>query len=425
MNPVDFAEKLIRQGGHVHLLGIGGIGMAGIAILLHERGFEVSGCDLQENEQTNQLKRRGITVLLGHDKAHIDSSVNWLIRSTAVLDSHLEVQTAEAIGIPVSRRGEVLPALLRDRVSIAVTGTHGKTTTTAMIAQILDQGYFVGGEVQGLGGVARDGELMVVEADESDGTIVGYSPDYAVITNIEFDHMEHHASESDFVGCFETLIKNTKQKVFYCADDPIAKKVCAENPKCEPFFYPQVPIKVPMIGRHNQWNASAARAVSKVWKSEAEIFQRLEKLGQIARRFETVLKKDGIWVVSDYAHHPTEVAAVIKMARELNPTRILMVFQPHRYTRTLALGKDFATSFQGVDKLWLVPVYAASEALLEGGTTEDLMTHFSNHWKNRLCFFSTLEGAWKNVLEELMAGDLLLIVGAGDVEQMAAWAKLL
>jgi UDP-N-acetylmuramate-alanine ligase len=424
MTAVDRAEQLIKKGGSVHLMGMGGIGMAGIAWLLKERGFTVSGCDLQENRQTQWLAANGIPISHGHSGDHISAEVDWLVRSTAVSDTHPEVQEARERGIPVSRRGEVLPALMRDRTCIAVSGTHGKTTTTAMIAQLLDCGFCVGGEIGGLkGAVARDHEIMVVEADESDGTVAGYTPDYSIITNIEYDHMEHHASEGAFIACFERLIEQTKKTVYFCADDPIAKKLCTGNPKCEPYFYPVPAWPLPMPGKHNQWNASAAMAVSKHWKSEAELLASLDKIEPIARRFETVFNRDGIQIVSDYAHHPTEIAALIQTAQELKPKRLLGIFQPHRYTRTLALGPDFPPSFQGLEKLWLVPVYAASEKPLQGGTTEDLIQRFSKDWKNNLSFFQTLEAAWADLSAQLQEGDLLLIIGAGDIELVADWAR--
>jgi UDP-N-acetylmuramate-alanine ligase len=423
MAAVDLAEQLIKKGGHVHLMGIGGIGMAGIAWLLKERGFRVSGCDLQKNRQTEWLARNGIQIAGEHSPDHLSAGIDWLVRSTAVPDSHPEVRRALECGIPVSRRGEVLPALMRDRVCIAVSGTHGKTTTTAMIAQTLGCGFFVGGEISGIEGVARDGTIMVVEADESDGTVAGYTPDYSVITNIEYDHMEHHASEEAFIGCFIKLIEQTKKRVFYCQEDPIARRLCASNPKCQPYGYPPNPIPLPIPGKHNQLNASAAIAVSNHWKTESEIFQALEQLKPIGRRFETVFKEKGIQIISDYAHHPTEVAALIQTAQELKPKRLLGIFQPHRYTRTLALGPDFPPSFQGLEKLWLVPVYAASEQPLDGGTSADLAARFSKDWNARLFQFQTLETAWLDVSAQLQEGDLLLIIGAGDIEQIAIWAK--
>ncbi len=423
MNPVDQSQALIGRGGCVHLIGVGGIGMSGVAWLLKTRGFSVSGCDLQENRQTEWLARNGVLISIGHDEAHITESVDWLIRSTAVPDTHPEIRRANELGIPVSRRGEVLPALMRDRTCIAVCGTHGKTTTTAMIAQILDCGYCVGGEIFGVDGVARDGEVMVVEADESDGTVAGYTPDFSVITNIEYDHMEHHASEDAFIGCFEQLVQNTGTKVYYCADDPIAKKICSGHPKCEGFDFPASHLALPLPGNHNQWNAAAALAVCKHWKTPDEIMGAMERMGPVRRRFETVFEGEGIRIVSDYAHHPTEIAALIQTAQELKPKRLLALFQPHRYTRTLALGADFPLSFKGLDHLWLVPVYAASELPLEGGRTSDLARRFSAEWESRLHECGSLEAAWAEVRHELRKGDLLLIIGAGDIETVAEWAR--
>ena len=399
------------------MIGIGGIGMAGLALLLKERGHCVSGCDEQENRQTAWLREKGIAVLIGHDRSHL-ADVEWLIRTTAVPDDHPEVMNAT---VPVSRRGEVLPALLRDRFTIAVSGTHGKTTTTSMIAQILGCGYCIGGEVPSFDGVAKDGQIMVVEADESDGTIANYHPNIAVITNIEYDHMEHHASVEAFEACFKTFIANTKQKIVYCAEDPAAARLCAGIPKAVPYRF--VPLNVSLPGRHNQLNACAALEVSKQWKKEAEIFQALEKIKPVRRRFERVFEGD-YTIISDYAHHPTEIRALIQTTLEtLKPKRLLGVFQPHRYTRTKALMDDFPPAFQGLEKLWLLPVYAASEKPLAGGTSEDLMNRFSNEWKNRIKIFHTLEKVWQDIQCELRAGDVLLIIGAGDIEQLAEWAR--
>lgn len=423
MTAVDQAEQLIRQGGHAHFVGIGGIGMAGLAWLLKERGWQVSGCDLQENRQTCWLTNNGIKVDSRHASVHLDDGVSWLIRSTAVPDSHPEVQRAASMGIPISRRGEVLPALMRDRTCIAVSGTHGKTTTTAMIAQLLDCGYCVGGEIAGVESIARDGSLMVVEADESDGTVAGYTPDYSIITNIEYDHMEHHASAEAFIDCFEQLIRQTRKKVFYRADDPVCRRLCSGNPKCEPFSLPNQPFPVSLPGRHNQWNAAAAVAVARQWRGDRELIAACRDIKPLRRRFETVVDRDGVRVVSDYAHHPTEIAALIETARELKAKRILAVFQPHRYTRTQALGKDFPPSFNGVDQLWLTPVYAASEEPLPGGSSADLFKRFSDEWTGRIHLCDSLEEAWMQVGRELRPDDLLLLVGAGDIEQLAEWAE--
>jgi len=415
---------LLSASRRIHMLGVGGIGMAGLAFLLKQRGHIVSGSDAQENRQTAWLRDKGISI-----QDEVPAGVEWIIRSRAVPNSHSDVVAAK---VPVSWRGEVLPVLLRDRFTIAVSGTHGKTTTASMIAQILDCGYCIGGEVVGFDGVARDGEIMVVEADESDGTVANYHPDIAVITNVEYDHMEHHDSAEAFEGCFKTFIANTKEKIIYCADDPAAVRLCAEVENAVPYGLQVSNFKfqVSLPGRHNRLNAMAAVAVSKHWKTVDEIRVVLAGLKPIKRRFEIVF--DGEYkVISDYAHHPTEIRALIDAALEtLKPKRLLGVFQPHRYTRTLALGPDFPPAFQGLEKLWLLPVYAASEKPLEGGMTDDLIGHFnavgvinSKDRNNRIKSFQTLENAWEEIHSELRAGDALLIIGAGDIEQLAEWAR--
>jgi len=406
-------DKMLSELRRIHMIGIGGIGMAGLALLLKERGHCVTGCDEQENRQTAWLREKGVPVFIGRYPAHLADS-EWIIRTTAVPDDHPEVASAR---VPVSRRGEVLPALLRDRFTIAVSGTHGKTTTTSMIAQILGCGYCIGGEVPGFDGVAKDGEIMVVEADESDGTIVNYNPDIAVITNIEYDHMEHHASVEAFESCFKTFIANTKTKVVYCAEDPAASKLCAGSSKAVPYGF--APLKVSLPGRHNQLNACAALEVCRQWKTDAEIFQALEKIKPVRRRFEKVFEGE-YTIISDYAHHPTEIRTLVQTTLEtLKPKRLLGVFQPHRYTRTKALMADFPPAFKGLEKLWLLPVYAASEKPLAGGTTEDLMNRFPQDWRNRIKNSLSLEKTWQDVQSELRAGDVLLIIGAGDIEQLA------
>ena len=412
-------EKLLSEPRRIHMIGIGGIGMAGLARLLKERGHIVSGCDEQENRQTAWLREKGIPVLIGRDLSHL-ADVEWIIRTTAVPDDHPEVVKAK---VPVHRRGEVLPALLRDRFTIAVSGTHGKTTTTSMIAQILGCGYCIGGEVPGFDGVAKDGEIMVVEADESDGTIASYYPDIAVITNIEYDHMEHHASVEAFEACFKMFIANTRQKIVYCAEDPAAARLCAGNSKAVPYGVASGEWRVALPGRHNRLNAAAAIEVSRQWKTEAEIFQCLEKIKPVRRRFEKVFEGE-YTIISDYAHHPTEIRALIQTTLEtLKPKRLLGVFQPHRYTRTKALMDDFPPAFQGLEKLWLLPVYAASEKSLAGGTSEDLLEKFRNIEQLEVVFFQSLEETWQDIQDELRAGDVLLIIGAGDIEKLAEWAR--
>jgi UDP-N-acetylmuramate--alanine ligase len=422
-NPVDTAEALIERGGAVHLAGIGGIGMAGLALLLQARGLRVDGCDLAENRHVEQLRAAGIPVQSGHSTQHLSPEVEWVVRSTAVPEQHPEIQEALARGLPVLRRGEVLPALLRRRTAIAVCGTHGKTPTTAFIAQLLGCGYFVGGEVEGQEQVAQDAPLMVVEADESDGTLVGYTPDYAVITNIEYDHMEHHASAEAFLACFERLVEQTKVRVFYAERDPLCRKICAGREHCTPFRPPEDPFDLPLPGEHNQWNAAAAAAVCSLWMEASAIREGLKRVRAVRRRFETVMNRGGVRVILDYAHHPTEVRALLRTARSLCSGRLLVLFQPHRYTRTRALGSDFPPAFSEADLLWIAPVYAASEPPMPGGHAEDLARRFPSSWTGRLFLPQSLEASWADIQRHLRPGDCLLLVGAGDVEKVAEWVK--
>ena len=225
----EIRRLLAGRPGGVHLMGVAGIGMAGLAVHLVARGFRVAGCDLSPNRVSDVLVSRGVNVLAGHSPSHITSDVQWLVKSAAVPDDRDEILAAKKRGLSVYPRGAVLPALLDGRTSVAVTGTHGKTTTSAMIAQVLADGglkpgFCIGGEVTALGGVAASGagRILVVEADESDGTVILYEPDVAVITNIEYDHMEHFRDEDTLVGCFKTFAANAKRRIIFCADDPRA-----------------------------------------------------------------------------------------------------------------------------------------------------------------------------------------------------------
>ncbi len=478
----DFAlacALLARGPAAVHFAGVGGVGMAGLACLLAARGFTVSGCDAAPSRITDWLAGQGVAVQLGHSAAHITPDLAWLVRTPAVAADASEVLAAQARGLPVLARGVVLPALLQTfPFSIAVAGTHGKTTTTAMIAQLLlahgcAPAFAIGGEVAALGGVAAAGagRQIVVEADESDGTLALYAPDIAVVTNIEFDHMEHFRGEPELVGCFQRFIRQAR-RVIYCADDPRAASLCgggisygissaaevrAENIElsarasafdlvCRGAKITRIHLPAP--GRHNILNALAAcAAVSEaigagammecssrpesaqdgqpgpgVGTTGAAVFQVLDRFCPARRRFEVVSEAGGVLVISDYAHHPTEVRALVAAARGLG-RRLVAVFQPHRYTRTLALGADFPGAFEGVDEVVLVPVYAASEAPLAGGTSHDLAGHFAQNGGPRLREVESLDAAWFYLRENLRGGDALLVVGAGDVEGIARKAK--
>lgn len=438
----------------VHLIGLGGIGMAGVAFHLAHRGFPVTGSDAQSSRVTDWLHQSGIDVSLGHDKGNLAPSATWVIRTPAVPDDNPELQAALERSLPVFTRGVVLPELLPGFRSVAVSGTHGKTTTAAMITTLLrqagrDPSHCIGGEIPHLDGLAHvgKGSEFVVEADESDGTVVHYRPRLAVITNIEFDHMEHFADAAAFERCFEVFAASASERVIYWRDDPVAHRLLelhdhglsfGRHPdsdvrlldlRLEPrgtevwLEFPnnqKVTVTVPVPGRHNAWNAVAACAAGYgLGLSPDQLGSGLSGFQPARRRFEVMLDSEELTVVSDYAHHPTEVRALLETAAGLGKRRLFVVFQPHRYTRTLALRAQFPSALERADSLILAPVYAASESPVDGGTSADLLEEMPLVQRNRTVLADSLDDAWGHMVRRAQPGDLLVIVGAGDVEALA------
>lgn len=448
-----------RDRGFVHMVGICGVGMSGVAYLLKARGFDVSGCDAVLNERADWLREQGIDVQAPHGVEHLDGA-EAVVRTAAAGDDLPEIAAATERGLPLFRRGEVLPLTLGwFDCSVAVAGTHGKTTTSSFIAQILlaagrEPWWCIGGSVAAKGGelgvAGGNGALdcVVVEADESDGTLALYHPDVAVITNIEFDHMEHFESVDEFVGVFRQFAGQTQRRIWYCGDDDLAVKVCSGYDLAYSYGFGkgvclrgeldgsggmllfmrgelQGRLDLPAAGAHNGLNLLGAVGVClELGLDFGEIAAAVGSLGLPRRRFELVSERGGSRVISDYAHHPTEVRALVGMARDVMERdgmrgRLMAVFQPHRYTRTLALGGDFPDAFDGVDLLVLAPVYAASENPLPGGRVCDLYARFVEHegWHGRVLLAESLEQVAGFFGRELAKGDMLLLVGAGDVER--------
>lgn len=443
----------------VHCLGIGGVGMAGLACLLNHHGFQVDGCDLGQNPLIQRLREMGIPVEHEHSVRHLEPRPDFIVRSTAVPESHPEIVAAHRRGIPVWRRGEVFPALLRDRRTVAISGTHGKTTTTAMSAHALrcenlNPGFFVGGEWEepGLVFQSGDGSVTVVEADESDGTLANYHPDVAVITGIDFDHMEHFRDAQEFEAVFAQFVHQTKEQVIYCADDErvhhlVGEAGCSFIPygfsessqmratDLQPWkdraghrgtqarlFWQGAELgllRLPVHGRHNVVNALAALSVSHVIGQDVrEAARRLESFRTVRRRMDRVGEVNGATVYSDYAHHPTEIRCLMEAVRSFSCGRIVVIFQPHRYTRTRTLGAEFPAAFSGVDHVVLAPVYAASEEPLEGGTVIDLAHHFESLDCVSFTVASDLDDSWQQAIEHVGPEDILLLVGAGDIDRL-------
>jgi UDP-N-acetylmuramate--alanine ligase len=442
------------EGMHrVHLAGAGGVGMAGLARLLQARGLDVSGCDLAGGALTEWLQERGIPVASTHDPAHVEAC-DWVIRSTAVPRSCTELRAAEEQGKPIFMRGAVLAALSSTFHTVAVTGTHGKTSTASMLAQVFQQcgkdpNYCVGGVIEALDGVAGTGksDLLVIEADESDGTAALYEPSVGVLTNIEYDHMEHFANREAMEAALERFACAVQDVLFFCADDPVASRLCAPMDKAVSYGLSgdaairaelldrsseswrfavwrgdrrEGKIVLPAAGPHNVQNALAAYAVAVHEGCLPDaVCRALGKYVRPKRRFEILCSAPAVEVVSDYAHHPTEIGHVLAVARERGRVRIVTVFQPHRFTRTLALKQNFPGSFDGTDVLVLCPVYPASEEPIEGGTLPDLVEAFRAAGRRDIIVADSVADAWRRVRALLQEGDLLLVLGAGDVEEVA------
>jgi len=451
-------QKLLREKkARVHMLGICGVGMAGLAFLLKKKGLKVTGCDQSPNHLAAWLKKHGIAVFSGHDPAHV-ADTDWIIRSSAVAENHPELQAARKAGKKIFRRGMVSAALSSGADSICICGTHGKTTTTAMITQLLIKAnlkpsFCIGGEVPALGGVAGwgTGKNLVLEADESDGTLAWYTPFISVITNLEFDHAEHFRNLAALKECFAQMVKGTRRKVVYCRDDREAGKIIGKFQNSISYGFSAGAdlrltklkdtsrgtacclesggkmlgqISLPVPGRHNALNAAAACAVGlELGIPFADIARAMSEFQPVARRFEKIVENRDLLVISDYAHHPTEIAALIRSARTLKRKRWLAVFQPHRYTRTKALGKFFPPAFREVDELILCPVYEASEKIIPGGTSWDLYEKFREYGKVKTVCARALRQAWDYLKTRTLPGDGILIIGAGDVVKIGEWAS--
>ncbi len=450
-------EALFGAGrGTVHMVGIGGVGMAGLACHLNAAGFRVTGCDAAPGPLTAWLSRLGIPVTSGHSPDHLADEPTWVIRSPAVTMEHPELAEARQRGIPVHERGMVLPVLMDAySASIAVAGAHGKTTTSSMILHMLEEclrpvSYAIGGIPYGRAGAAgvADSPVMVAEADESDGTLELYRPSVAVVMSTELDHVDHFRSPDDLAAMYRTFAGSARRLLVCPVSD--RERLASPSRTCRTFaiddqasavafdltagangiaFRCRVDdmspfdVQLSIGGTHNVLNALAAfLAVESLGVHPRRAARSLAGFRLPGRRFDVTARDRGVTVISDYAHHPTEIRYLLEQARACGPRRMIGVFQPHRYSRTRHFRDAFAAVLAGLDQLHLVPVYSASEPFVEGGTSRDLFAACEAAGVGTE-LHESLEEAWDRIRVDLGEGDMLLVIGAGDVERIAGWAK--
>ncbi len=446
--------KIFGKVKHIHLVGIGGIGMSGIAELLINLGYSISGSDIKRSEVTEHLSGLGGKIFFGHRPQNVDGA-DVVVFSSAVKDDNSEIVEARERSVPVIPRAEMLAELMRLKYGIAVAGAHGKTTTTSMIASILTRGgldptVVIGGRLNIWGGSnARLGrsDFLVAEADESDGSFLALSPSMAVITNIDYEHMDFYRSMNDLRRTFVDFVNKIPfyGRAILCLDD---KEVQGLIPKLRKSYLtyglnPQADIRASEIskeelntsfvvtfknrlagtiticipGDHNVLNALAAVGVGLELDIDFEyIMEGLKNLGGLKRRFEIKDERGGIIFLDDYGHHPTEIVATISTAKECWPDRrLVVVFQPHRYTRTRDLYDKFVTSFNQADFLIITPIYGAGEEPIPGVDSRFLYQGIKDHGHRAVNFCSSKEDIISLLLNEIEEGDLVLTLGAGDI----------
>jgi UDP-N-acetylmuramate--alanine ligase len=440
---------------HAHFVGIGGIGMSGIAEILLSLGMKVSGSDLRRSPVTERLAQLGATIFEGHAAAHA-AGATVVVISSAVGAANPEVLEAHRLKIPVIPRAEMLAELMRLKYGIAIAGMHGKTTTTSMVASVLTAGgldptVVVGGRVDALGSNARLGttQYLVAEADESDRSFLKLSPILAVVTNLDREHMDCYRDMADVERAFVDFMDRVP---FYgaitaCIDDPLLRAIlpgirrrvftyglhaeaayrleiaAGGEPGCFSRFLVHVaagplgPFELQVPGRHNILNATAAVAIAhQLGVTPEEIVAGLKNFRGVDRRFQQRGQARGVTVVDDYGHHPTEIRATLAAARECGHRRIHVIFQPHRYSRTRDLFEEFSGAFTDADALIVLPIYAASEEPIAGVTAELLAARIQGP---RVQYLPDFAAAAQAAALEAREGDLILTLGAGSVSQLA------
>lgn len=459
-------KRLGRCLGTVHFVGIGGIGMSGIAEIMHGMGYHVQGSDLLGNSNTQRLSSLGIKTFIGHRPENIEGA-SYVVISSAVKDNNPEVMEAIAKHIPVIKRAEMLAELMRFKTSVAISGSHGKTTTTSMVACMLEAAGLAPTVINGgiinnrsTNAYLGNGEYLVAEADESDATFIKIPSTIGVITNIDPEHMDYYHNFDNLLAAFKTFITNLPFYGFAvaCADHPTVKKLTSEIttrkvitygidsgdanvkafnirsnvssstydvrinlPRTEAFVIENITLPTP--GKHNILNSLAAIAIATELNFDIEVIKNgFQNFNGVKRRFTKVGEYNGSIIIDDYAHHPVEIAATLNTARDAlqeSKGKLIAIFQPHRYSRLENLFNDFANCFGVADSIYIVDVYSAGEKEIEGINSAELVKQIKNHHPNAH-FISDIEKLPKLLHPTLSSGDLVLMMGAGSITYAAA-----
>jgi UDP-N-acetylmuramate--alanine ligase len=455
--------KLPRDIGPIHFVGIGGIGMSGLAEVLANLGYHVQGSDVADSANVRRLRDKGLAVAIGHDARNLDGA-DVVVVSSAVKRDNPELVAARAQRLPVVRRAEMLAELMRLKRCIAIAGTHGKTTTTSLVAALIDAGGFDptvinGGIINAYGTNARlgEGDWMVVEADESDGTFLRLPADIAIVTNVDPEHLDHFKTFDAVQEAFRAFVENVPFYGFavMCTDHPVVQALVGriedrhiitygENPQADVrltdldhvngqsrfsvVFRDRAgetaheirELRLPMPGRHNALNATAAIAVARDLGIGDDLIRKaLAGFAGVKRRFTRTGEWNGIPIIDDYGHHPIEIAAVLRAARESTSGQVIAIVQPHRYTRLAALFESFCSCFNDADTVMVAPVYPAGEAPIAGADRDSLVLGLRAHGHRQAIPLDAPADIAGMVRRLARSGDIVVFLGAGSITQWA------
>jgi UDP-N-acetylmuramate--alanine ligase len=445
-------ETTVKNKSHVHFIGIGGIGMSGIAQLFLNQGVKVSGSDLKENTITQELKKSGAAIFRGHDQRNIFGA-DVVVYSSAVKEDNPEIIAAKDKGVTLLKRAQALAFLMRDKAAITVAGSHGKTTVTSLVSCLLIKAGLcptvaIGGILKNISTNARAGEgkFFVAEADESDGSFLYYAPKYSIITNIDREHLDYYGDFEREIETFREFIARTRPDgcVFCCDDDVNLKNILAAYKNRHVLFglterahvYPKhIEInglssqfdcycKNKLIGRfdlalggmHNISNALSVIALGLELKIDTPVIQGiLKEYKGVSRRMEIKFKNKEFLIIDDYAHHPTEIKATLAAVKNLQVRRIIALFQPHRFSRTQALLDEFGKSFDFADHIVITDIYPASELPIPGITGRCVYDKIKAYAREKEAYFLPKEEITPHVIKIMKPGDLIITLGAGDI----------